>query len=210
MNDIQLSNDEDTLPMEMKIKKLENELFFDFGVSRTAEFKTKRVVGCPVCNNKELSDYIGRFISSSVPSDKIRKLVFYKFKVTLLDEDIDEHRPHISCVYYEDEELKDIAVNDLKMIESEIVEDINEDTIIESQIRQLTALAHLARKSGDIKEYMDCSDKLYKWVILKKKLKQEMPTTTNNVLFGDVIKLATDDKDDKNRIPITARSAKND
>ena len=209
MNEISIPSDGDTLPMEMRLKKLEDELFFDFGVSRTMEFTTKPAKDCIICDNSGLSGYIARFISSSSPNDKIRKLAFYKFGISLLDEDINEHRQHIACKYHEDDELKDIALHDLKLVESEIVEDMNEDSIIESQILQLTALAHVARKNGDIKEYMDCSDKLYKWVVLKKKLKQEMPTSTNNVMFGDVIKLATDEKDGNDGNTITTRPRKN-
>ena len=196
---------------KMEIEEIEKELYFNCGVSRTIEFVTKRVKGCIICDNKELSDYIAPFISSSASKDKIRKLIYYKFGITVLDEDINEHRPHITCEYYTDDELKTIAVEDLKMLESEIIGDINEDVIIESQIRQLTALAHLARKDGDSKMYMDCSDKLYKWVILKKKLKQEMPQNTTNVMFGDVIKMEDDSKpeiglNDKNRISTTTRT----
>lgn len=197
------------LPKDIAISELENELYFDYKISRTITFTRTDESGCKICENDVLASYVAPFLSSKAPLEKIQKLLFLKFGVKLDDDVLEGHREHINCVYNTDDELKELGIRDLELIESEVPDQINEDTIIETQIRQLQALAIRYRKEGDTVGFIRCSSLLIKWVELKKKLKSEINTGTQNYKVADIINLNNPEKKEERHerrpIDITAK-----
>lgn len=194
--------DNQSLPKDMEIKELENELYFDYKISRTITFIRTDEPGCKICEDDEVASYVAPFLSSKAPIEKVQKLLFLKFG-NIIDKDILlEHRKHINCVYNTDEELKELGIRDLELIESEVPDIINEDKIIENQIRQLQALAIRYRKEGETNGFLKCSSLLIKWVELKKKLKSELVTGTQNYKVADIINLGEPKEKKHERRPV--------
>jgi len=195
---------EQTMPKDIAISELENELYFDYKISRTITFTRTDEPGCEICENDAIASYIAPFLSSKAPLEKIQKLLFLKFDFTTDEDTLIKHREHINCVYNTDDELKELGVTDLELIESEIPDKINEDNIIEAQIRQLQALGIRYRKEADTIGFIRCSSLLIKWVELKKKLKSELTSGTQNYKVADIINLgAREEKEGKHeRRPI--------
>lgn len=205
--------DRQMMPKDIAISELENELYFDYKISRTITFTRTDEPGCEICGNDVVASYIAPFLSSKAPLNKVQKLLFLKFKLTIDESVLIKHREHINCVYNTDDELKQLGITDLELIESEIPDQINEDNIIEAQIRQLQALGLRYRKEGDITGVIRCSSLLIKWVELKKKLKSEINTGTQNYKVADIINLGgvEDKKEEKHgRRPIDITPTRRD
>lgn len=177
------------LPIDMAIKRKENELYFDYNISRSIEFSFKKDDKCGICKNEALSRYIAPFASSQTPLEKVCELVNLKFGIIITPEDVITHRKHIRCVYKTEEEIEEEALQDLAVIESDISGNIDEDKLIESQIRQLWADSLRYKQAGEFGKAIQCSNQLHKWVVLKKTLKKEMPQGEKNVMLADIINI---------------------
>lgn len=199
--------DKAKIPKEILIKDLEEELYFDYKISRTITFVRSDDPDCEICKDDKVAEYVAPFLSSKAPLDKVQKLIFLKFGFIIENEVFEKHREHINCVFNTDDELKEIGIRDLELIEAEIPDVINEDKIIETQIRQLQALAISYRKEGETGGFLKCSSLLIKWVELKKKLKMEIKSGgSEHYKIADIINLGDPRGKEDGRKPIDIKA----
>jgi len=170
----------------IEAEKLEKELIFDYRIPLNVIYTIKKDVTCEICNNEELVKYISQFIVSDVPEIKILKLIKLKFNIMLSSEIIEKHKDHIICEICNDRELQNDALNDIALIESDIVQKIDNKKVIESQIRQLYAMELQLKKEGDYSTALQCSKQLQNWIKMKEEIYNEKKEV-KNLFFGDLV-----------------------
>jgi len=167
---------------------LEDTLIFDFNIPIGTEFELLKIDNrCLICENEDVAKESAPFFFSETPTNELVSFMKEKYNLALLPEEIDEHRSHIRPIY--DDELRDLAKRDLKLIESDIRSKINEEDVIESNIRSLNARRLVLEKTGEYgREWRDTTQTLHKWVELKlKKEKKIEDAPATKIFFGDLV-----------------------
>lgn len=189
MDDNKLIEDSGFVNPTIKLKELEMQTTFDYNVPVTGEFKCIIDRNCEVCANEDITNYVAKYLSSKAPTKTIKDMVFYKFGKSIDLKEFENHRKHITCEFKTDLDIQAEAIEELNIIESDISTKIDENIIIENQIRQLYALTLQAKKLGDMDKALQYTQQLRQWIVLKKKANNELSEGSSSFMIGDMIKI---------------------
>lgn len=175
---------------------LEDTLLFEYNILTNTPFDIISEPSCIICQNKEVARESAKFFFSDIPSDILMNLMTEKFNMALTTQEIDCHKKHVKPVY--DEELKTRAEEDFRLIESDIVKQVNGEDAVESTIRALQARRLMLEKTSDYgKEWINVCQTLHKWVELKFKKEKKIEDGPGvNVSFGDLFSSDNGEKDE--------------
>lgn len=175
--------------LEDEINKIE----WEHRIPKSVElnFDEKEDKNCPICKNREANVAFSPFILFDVPNEKIIPLMKEYFSLEVDVKIIKEHKNHVVKKSSIDSEIKDRAIEDLKLIESDITSQVDEKKIIESSLRSLFAKKLEFEKKGDTgKAYRDVMFQLEKWTELKLKTKGKIQESVMTVPLVDLIKFS--------------------
>ena len=189
-NDLEVIDENDKIAC-IELKELENKLLFDYNVPQSLEFTHTPQKRCPLCD-ADTQEYVAKYVASSAPLKDLGRLFYLKFGKIFTADDINSHKKHYTVKYMNDTEIENLAIEDIMTIGSDKITQIDENKVIESQIQQLYATNLKCRQEGNIDKAMEASDKLLKWITLKKKLKDELPKEQRNFMLGDIIHMDGD------------------
>jgi hypothetical protein len=178
------------------LDSFETEFNWNYKVPKGVNFVLKNVPGCPICQHEEYNTWSAPYFIANVPSDRLIAAA-KEFKLVLKDEHIKEHAHHVKATPLIDGDIRTKAIDTMKLIESDLPEQINEKQLLESNLKTLWGRRLYLEKSGqqDTKEYMDTINAIEKHIALKLKLKGEIDDSKVNISLADVIKLPEVGKD---------------
>lgn len=147
-------------------------LLFDYEVPNHLEFDILKNPNCSICNSKDVEETAPYFYSS-VPNKLIIKMFKEDFNLIITEDEMIEHKKHLRQVI--DSDVRKKAKVDFTLIESDITKVIDEDSVVESTIRALTAQRLYLEKQGLCdKEWLGVCQTLHKWVELKLKKEKKV------------------------------------
>lgn len=168
----------------------ERKLQWEYNVPFFLEFDFKKTEGCTICADEKVKKWSAPYLVANVPYDKIVYLLqkWFGFKTT--EQVLENHRDHIIEVFKGDEDLRNKIIEDMKIIDQELGQEIDEKKVLESTLRSLYARKLLLEKEGKIntREWFEVVSKIIRAVELKAKIKGDIKEgVEQHVSMGDLI-----------------------
>jgi len=169
-------------------------LTWDYNVPINVNFTVIKDSECSICNSNIISlEDSAPFFFSNIPSDILIDFIYEEYNVNITEEEIIEHKKHIEKKNEKDNDIRNQANEQIKLIESDLPQIIKPEDAMESAIRSLYARKLYLEKTNDYatKEYMTIINSLKGWVEMK--LKTENKIVENKESQGisllDLIKI---------------------
>jgi len=168
----------------------ERKLQWEYNVPFFLEFKFKKTESCTICENEKVRKWSAPFLVANVPYDKIVFLLQRHFNFKTTEEVLENHRDHIIEVFKGDEELRNKIIAEMKLIDQEIGQQIDEKKVLESTLRSLYARKLLLEKMDKIgsREWFEVISKIIRTVELKAKIKGDIKEgSETKIHLGDLV-----------------------